>query len=281
MEALRPLAPCYTGDLLAPLHVELVALLRSLSADDWQRPAVGSWRVRDVAAHLLDIDVRRLSFHRDTRAMPVPAQPIQNYGELVTFLNALNGEWVRIAERMSERVLVDLIEVTGPQVAVFLASLPPHDVAYWPVAWAGERSSENWMDVGRDYTERWHHQAQIRSAVGAPPLAERRWMFPVLDLSVRALPRAFRRVDAPAGAAVVLEVTGDAGGAWSLVRDERAWTVHAGESPRADARVRLDPDAAWRLFFNALRGDDAALRIHIEGDRRLGEAVATVRAVMV
>ena len=281
MHALRPLEPCYTAALLAPLHAELVALLRSLSTDDWPRPAVGSWRVRDVVAHLLDIDVRRLSFHRDSRATPVPPQPIQNYGELVTFLNALNAEWVRIAERMSERVLVDLIEITGPQVAAFLAALPPHEVAYWPVAWAGERVSENWMDVGRDYTERWHHQAQIRAAVGAPALDARQWMLPVLDLSVRALPRAFRRVDAPAGSAVVLEVTGEAGGVWSLVRDARAWAVHAGESPRIDARVRLDPDAAWRLFFNALRGDDAAKRIHIEGDRRLGEAVATVRAVMV
>jgi hypothetical protein len=43
------------------------------------------------------------------------------------------------------------------------------------------------METGREYTERWHHQMQIREAVGAPGLLERRWYQPVLDLSVRAV----------------------------------------------------------------------------------------------
>ena len=40
-----------TAPLFGPLHAELLALLRGLSADDWQRPTVaGRWLVRDVAA---------------------------------------------------------------------------------------------------------------------------------------------------------------------------------------------------------------------------------------
>ncbi len=48
--------------LFLPLHEELVRLLSGLSAADWERPTVaGTWRVRDVAAHLLDTDLRRIS----------------------------------------------------------------------------------------------------------------------------------------------------------------------------------------------------------------------------
>ncbi|MEO6056721.1 MAG: maleylpyruvate isomerase N-terminal domain-containing protein, partial [Gemmatimonadales bacterium] len=64
--ALRPLAPVLVLDRLRPLHAELLRLLRGLTADDWHRPTVCAlWSVRDVVAHLLDDDLRRLSFHRD------------------------------------------------------------------------------------------------------------------------------------------------------------------------------------------------------------------------
>jgi hypothetical protein len=33
------------------------------------------------------------------------------------------------------------------------------------VAWAGEAESKNWFHVARDYSEKWHHQQQIREAV--------------------------------------------------------------------------------------------------------------------
>jgi Mycothiol maleylpyruvate isomerase N-terminal domain len=47
--------------LFGPLHEELVRLLSGLSAADWERPTVaGAWRMRDVAAHILDTDLRRI-----------------------------------------------------------------------------------------------------------------------------------------------------------------------------------------------------------------------------
>ena len=54
----------------------------------------------------------------------------------------------------------------------------PHDdpdaPAVFSVAWAGEDKSAHWFDVAREYTEKWHHQQQIRDAVGRPDLASRR-----------------------------------------------------------------------------------------------------------
>jgi uncharacterized protein (TIGR03083 family) len=275
--------PVSTVDLFEPLSGELVALLRGLSAEDWDRPTVaGSWRVRDVAAHLLDTDLRRLSMHRDGHVAPPPDPPIQGYADLVRYINRLNAGWVEMAsQRMSPRVITDLLAWTGPRIAEFFASLPPHGRAVIPVAWAGEDVSENWMDIGREYTEKWHHQEQIRDAVGAPGLTSRRWLFPVLDLSMRALPHAFREVEAPSGTAFAVTITGDAGGVWTLVHEDGRWLLWVGEESEPTARVRLDAETAWKIFYNALPPEAAAARVEIEGDPRLGAAFLKTRSVMV
>lgn len=275
--------PVSTVPLFEPLSRELVVLLRGLSPEDWEKPTVaGSWRVRDVAAHLLDTDLRRLSMHRDGHVAPPPDPPIRGYADLVRYINRLNAGWVEMAsQRTSSRVITDLLAWTGPQLGEFFASLPPHGQAVIPVAWAGEDVSENWMDIGREYTEKWHHQEQIRDAVGAPGLTGRRWLFPVLDLSMRALPHAFLPVEAPSGTAFAVTVTGDAGGVWTLVRGDGRWSLWVGEEAEPAARVRLDAETAWKIFYNALPPEAAAARVEIEGDPRLGAAFLKTRSVMV
>jgi hypothetical protein len=123
--------------------------------------------VRDIALHLLDVDIRRLSFARDGGDLPQPGSAIESYSDLVKFLNRLNADWVSAGRRISSRLPIELLGLTGPLVAEHVASLDMQAVARFPVAWAGEQVSLNWFDVGRDYTERWHHQQQIRDAVNA------------------------------------------------------------------------------------------------------------------
>jgi uncharacterized protein (TIGR03083 family) len=271
-----------TSDLFLPLQRELISLLRGLDEPDWLRPTLArEWSVKDVAAHLLDTDLRRLSSQRDGYGPRSPAKNFHDYDGLVAFLNGLNATWVGAAERLSPRVLVDLLEWSGPQVASLFASLPPDEPAHFAVAWAGEDASANWMDVGREYTEKWHHQAQIREAVGAPPLHSRRWLGPVIELSMYALPHAFRDADAEAGRALVVRVEGEAGGVWHILKDAAGWKLREGEAEDAAARVRLDADAAWRLFFNALGREEARRRVECVGDERLCAAFLAVRAVMV
>ena len=63
---MEPLPPLYTAPLFAPLHAELLSLLRALTPEDWERPTLArAWRVKDVAAHLLDTQLRKLSAQRD------------------------------------------------------------------------------------------------------------------------------------------------------------------------------------------------------------------------
>lgn len=271
-----------TADLFLPLQQELVALLRGLDDADWWRPTVAPrWAVKDIAAHLLDTDLRRLSAHRDAYAPRSRAKDIRGYDDVLALINDLNASWVGTAERLSPRVLVDLLEWTGPQVAGFFASLPPDGPAPISVAWAGEESSLNWMDVGREYTEKWHHQAQIRDAVGAPGLNGRRWLAPVLELSMYALPYAFRDAGAAEGSALNVTIEGEAGGVWHIVRKDGAWELRAGEAAGAAARVRLDAETAWRLFFNALGREEAGRRMAAEGDAQLCATFLAVRSVMV
>jgi uncharacterized protein (TIGR03083 family) len=276
---MRTPPPVQTAHLLPALNAELIRLLRGLSPEAWDRPATPRWRVRDVAAHLLDGDVRRLSAGRDGVALR-PGTPIAGYDDLVGWLNWLNAEWVGVARRMSPAVIVTLLEATGPQVAAFLASLDPDAPALYPVGWAGEAVSPNWMDVGREFTERWHHQQQIRDAAGIPGLVDAMWMRPVLELSVRALPRAYAGVRAAEGAAVVFHVAGEGGGAWTLLRRDGGWALREGESPDPACAVRMDADTAWRVLLHALPPERARPRLSAEGDPSLAEPFVHARAVM-
>ena len=269
-----------TAELFLPLQRELVSLLRGLAEADWTRPTLARrWTVKDVAAHLLDTDLRRLSAQRD--AYRPSAFVGGGYEEIVAFINRLNASWVEVARRLSPRVLTDLLEWTGSQVAELFCSLAPDEEAAVAVAWAGEARSANWMDVGREYTEKWHHQAQIREAVGAVALDSRRWLGPVIELSMYALPHAFRDCEATAGSALSVHIEGEAGGVWHILRGHGAWELREGEAVDATARVRLDAGTAWRLFFNALGHEEATCLVETSGSDELCATFLGVRSVMV
>lgn len=274
-----PLLDC--AALFPELHHELIHLLDGLPDESWLRPTIaGPWRVRDVVAHLLDGQLRKLSFHRDRLTPPAPPQAIGGYGDLVAYLNQLNHDWVRIADRFSPRVLRDLLRVSGEQVAAFVAALDPMAEAVFSVAWAGEERSLVWMDTAREYTEWWHHQQQIRLAVGAPLLEQPRYLRPLIHVSVRALPRAYAAVDAPPGASVVVEIAGGSGGTWTVRREDARWVLYEGEDPAAAARVLMDERFAWRLFFKALPEVERRAGLRAAGDARLAEPLASTLAVM-
>jgi uncharacterized protein (TIGR03083 family) len=278
---MEPVGPIDTASLFRPLHNELIYLLHSLSETDWSLPTVcKGWEVRDIATHLLDVQIRRLSFSRDQMEPPHPEAPIETYQDLVGFLNRLNADWNRALRRASPRVLVDLLAVIGPQLAEHMERLDPEGIARFSVAWAGEETSQNWFDAGREYTELWHHQQQIRDAVAAPPLTARNWLHPVLDIFIRVLPHAWR--DVPGNPADLIEFTisGEAGGLWSLAFRENQWKLLRGNGSHAVCRVSIDQDSAWRLFTKGLNPEAARNRVRIEGREELGSPFLRALAIM-
>ncbi len=277
---LTAVGPVFLVDRFPGLHDELMTLLRGLSASDWSRPtACALWSVKDIAAHLLDGSVRRLSFGRDGLDAKADVS-ISSYSGLVAYLKRLNAEWTAASRRRTPRVLIDQLDLTAGQVHVFFQSLDPYTTALFPVAWAGEDLSPNWFDIGREYTERWLHQQQIREAVGATGLTGREWLHPALDVFVRALPFTYRSVAAPPGRSVRFEILGEAGGVWTLGRGPDQWTLFTGSGAAPDANVSLDQETAWKLFSKGLDGDSARRRIRIQGNMELGKPVLDSLAIM-
>jgi uncharacterized protein (TIGR03083 family) len=267
--------------LFPELQSKLMDVLTNLSEDDWNKPTVcPDWSVRDIAAHLLDGDIRKLSSGHDGFQSPPPSVSIETFEDLVAYLNSLNAEWVKVARRMSPRLLVDFIGLTGPEVAELMASLDPQGPSRIPVRWAGEHISQNWFDIGREYTERWHHQQQIRDAVRAEPITSRELLNPVLDVFLRALPHTYRQVEAKRGQSVTMRISGEAGGVWSLVREEESWKLFHGEPDSADAVVSLRAETAWRLFTKAYKRGEAAELVELKGDLRLARPFLSAVAVM-
>lgn len=279
---LEPLVPVDTRALFRPVSASLVTVLRGLPHERWNAPTVaGAWVVRDVVAHLLDTTLRRLSFHRDGMTPPPPPRAIASERDFVDFINELNAQWVTSAKRLSPRVLTDLFERASREAADWFESLPLDAPALFPVSWAGEEASEGWFDVGREFTELWHHQQQIRMAVGADSLVDPRYLAAVIDISVRGLPHAFRDVAAAAGQTVVIDITGASGRQWTLSREEQRWSLSRGAAASATTRIRLDDDTAWKLLFNALPANDAARAVQVEGRTELGRALLRARSVIV
>jgi uncharacterized protein (TIGR03083 family) len=281
-EPLEPLEPVDTRRLFRPVSRGLVALLRDLAAAHWERPTVaGDWLVRDVVAHLLDSTLRRLSFHRDGMTPPPPPHPIDSDRDFVRFINGLNAAWVAAAKRLSPRVLTDLYERAGGEAADFFEAVPLDAPALFPVSWAGEDASAGWFDVGREFTELWHHQEQIRMAVGAPSLDDPHYLKAVIELALRGLPHAYREVPAADGETLVLEISGPSGGIYTLTRRGERWILEAGEPLTAITRVRLSDQTAWMLLFNALSQEGMATAIRTEGQPQLAAPLLGARSIVI
>ncbi len=263
-------------DLFPGERAALLDLLGELSDEEWDAPtACLGWSVRDVACHLLADDVGRLSGGRDGHRNPwfgAAGEDLGSFAGLVAAIDRQNAEWVVATKRLSPRLVTDLLRFTGDATAAYFRGLDPLATSM-AVDWIGPEPAPVWLDLAREYTERWTHQQHIRDAVGRPGLKERRWFGPVLETFVRGVPRALAGAPAEGGAVVRLDITGEAGGSWTFRLADR-WSLIAAPDPvEVTSRVVLDQDDAWRIFTNGMPFEAARRQADIAGDRRLGERV--------
>jgi uncharacterized protein (TIGR03083 family) len=234
---MRPVGRVEVLHLFPEERLHLLELLRGLSAEQWKLPTVcPGWSVGDIARHLLGDDLGRLSRMRDGFREASQAKPGE---DVVALVNRLNEQWVTALRRLSQRVVCDLLEMTGEWTQEHFATLDL-DAMGSAVSWAGPDPAPVWLDVAREYTERWHHQQQMRDAVGAPELLSRRIFAPVLATFVFAMPWSYRSAIAEDGATVTLHITGEAGGVWTLQREANDWRLYTGAPlrPNASATIR-------------------------------------------
>lgn len=272
--------PISTVHLFPELDRKLIELLRSLSTDEWKRSTIAKkWTVKDIAAHLLDGNIRTLSFSRDKHTLQ-PSSPINSYKELVDYLNGLNATWVNAYKRISSQILIEQLETTGKQFSEYLSTLDPFADAIFSVAWAGETVSKNWFHIAREYTEKFIHQQQIRDAVGKPGLMTKELFYPFIDTFMYGLPHTFRDVVADNGTTINVIVTTEIGGNWHLTRNADSWQLTKQSTNNIDAVFTIDPDTAWKLFSKGVTAEAAREKVLITGNKELADQVFQMVSVM-
>lgn len=197
---LRDTEPILISDRFPALLDSLLELLHSLTQEAWQRPVHGGeWTVKDLAQHLLGDEINILSGKRDRFSETFA--PIHSWDDLVALINRRNAVWVEATRRMSPKLICDLLRITGDQANEHFRKVGLYATG-GSVNWAGPDPAPVWLDVAREFTERWHHQQHIRDAVGKPGATLPAFLAQVLAAFIHALPETFRAVDAPERTAV-------------------------------------------------------------------------------
>lgn len=265
--------------LFPKLNSSLIELLEGLSPGQWNNSTIcKKWSVKDIAAHLLDTALRRISFGRDSHIGKAPE--MNSYSELIEFLNNLNADWVNAYKRVSPQVLIKQMSAAQEEFYDYLLKIDLSAPALYPVSWAGEKQSQQWFDIAREYTERWHHQQQIRLAVGAESILERELYFPFLEISMLALPFHYSSKRAIEGTTVKINVIGDAGGTWTIIRKTDAWEFTQVDL-ETNNQVYIDQNIAWMLLSKGIDISEAQQYWQIKGDYELGLHALKMTAFMV
>ncbi|MCK9425907.1 MAG: maleylpyruvate isomerase N-terminal domain-containing protein [Ignavibacteriaceae bacterium] len=267
--------------LFPDLYSELIEVLQKLSADEWNYPTSSSkWSVKDIVAHLIDTDLRRISFQRDHLTPPTYNKQIDDFKNIVEYLNYLNNTWVDAAKRLSQGVLIDLLNYIKIEMPKLLNSLDMESKALFAVWWAGEDESKCWFDIAREYTEKWYHHQQIRAALGKPLLVEQKWIHPLIDTFVRGLPNIYQKVYPDKNnVSVLLEVEDILEGKW-ILKKNNSWELFVGEELDYTSKVVMNADTTWRMFTKNISKEAAKKRISIYGDIELGQVILELTTVI-
>jgi len=259
--------------LLTEERADLLELLRGISDEEWliSTQAVG-WRVKDVALHVLDVDLGWLSRDRDRDSSGL-LDMSGAFTHFVTALDNKNQSWVAGAHGLSRWVVCDLLEWSGREVDTYNASIDMS--APRSVIWAGHDPVPAWFDLARDLTERWVHQQQIRLAVGLEGRHAEKYLAVVIRTFIWAFPWQYQPL-AEVGTQVVLDI-GEVG-TWTLTRTDDGWKMDEGSCSSPAARMTMSADAAWRSLTGATVDP---LEITHEGPVELTEAVLKVRGIIV
>ena len=163
------------------------------------------------------------------------------------------------------------LDFAGKQCEYF-QSIDPHEIGV-PVDWIGPDPAPNWVDIAREYTERWHHQQHIRDAVGKPGLKGTRFLAPILDAFILGVPRTFRESINEKGTTIQISITGSVIKSWVLVYTNSERQLYEGSDNNPSASVSIPDDIAWRLFTKGITPEDAKKHVQLSGNHSLAEKV--------
>jgi uncharacterized protein (TIGR03083 family) len=264
---------------LRTVNAALLELLDGFSTEDWHRPTVHKDRsVKDLTAHLLHGSIRRVASMRD-RYQPPKAPTFSTAEDLTRFIQEDNRTFMNGMDRVSPQIICELIRRYDPELVALFEALEPGAPGLG-VVWAGEWQSQNWFDIAREYTEKWHHQQQLRDATGRPPLYDPGLLTPALETFARGLPFAYRGLQAPSGTAISISVGRAEGSGWTLRRTAEGWSLWAGADRSSATSISASADLLWRVWTKGVASDEARTRLEVIGDRMHAEPLLQFVAIM-
>jgi hypothetical protein len=206
---------------------------------------------------------------------------INEHQDLVNYLNRLNSDWIKGMKRLSPKVLIQLLESSGKEYYGFLNTLDPFEKAAFSVAWAGENESQNWFHIAREYTEKWHHQQQIRLAVGKEEiLLSKEFYDPFLQTSLKALPYHYRGLTGLEGEVIQVSVEGESNWKWWIVYTSDSWKRIENPLTNPVSQVVIPSEIAWRIFTKGISKAEAQNLISITGNQEYGLKILDMLTVM-
>ncbi len=256
----------------------LLQLLGTVEEQAWAWPTpCPAWDVAGLCRHLLGDDFHALSRMRDGYSGTIPPPDVDENG-LIGWLDELQKGWVDAARRMSPRLVIQLLEWMGPQVAAAFARADPRAVTQH-VSWASDQPVPMWLDIAREVTEYWVHRQQLLDALGSPPDPRVDLLGPVLDALRWAYPYRLEGARAETGDTVGIDIDGSLQRHWLVVRRSQGWRFADDAGRRFVGRIRLTTDQAWRLLTNNLPARDQA-ELDIEGSDEITAILRRTRAII-
>ncbi len=271
-----------TRPLFGDVTEKLLLLLNSLTEEQWYcSTCYPDWKVKDIVAHLLQTGISRLSIQRDAIFKGNEQRSI-SFSDLSEMIDQNNSIWSDAFSTVSPRVLMDLVTTIEQQLAEYIRTQDLMIDACFPVTWSGQNISENWFDIAREYTERWHHQQQIREAVQAPSLYEKKYFQPVIHTLIHAVPYWYSDQQADNGTRISIRINGESGGNWILIRQMDSWQLNEDDrSLNTQNVIELSEDIAWRFLTRSIPVIEAENKIKFSDDSELLRHFLKVRAIMI
>jgi uncharacterized protein (TIGR03083 family) len=250
---------------------DFTTLLEELPAEAWSMPTdLAGWTVHSVVAHIAHLESILAGHPEETVDVGEP--------DHVTGLMGLYTEQGVVArsDRSPDELITEIREAATARKTVLLDD-PPTDGSAKPdrifggIGWDWETLLRNRpLDV-------WMHEQDVRRAVGRPGNMDGPAAVHTADYLIESLGYVLaKRVGAPPGTTVRLDVTGHAPAAFGVSESGRGERL---AEPPADPTVSLAMD---RESFVVLAGgrrtppDDA---ITVQGDQELGRRILDALAV--
>jgi len=263
-----------TVSLFPKINSELEKLLNSMSFEDWNlKTKFPNWTVKDIVAHLLDTSIRKLSTEKYNYEPSINTK-IESYEDLVVYITNLADTWVNSYQRVSPEILMKMVITYQNELVNFLKTIDLFKKSKNSVAWAGEKESYNWFDIAREYTERWHHQMQIRETIQQTDvLYEKELYKPVLDTFLKALPYHYGKYSTKKDINFELTVIG------SYINDKWIYNTEEGKD-NIWTKVTIKDTDVWKVLTKWEK-NTSNIEYNIEGNLELGQHFFKMMCIMI